>query len=76
MGTYPLCSSIPSNFDLLIRVYLKEGMVDHALETFELVGLVGFKPSVYTCNMILASMVKDQRTGLVWSLFMPFSCTG
>ena len=44
MDTYPLCISIPSIFDLLIRVYLKGGMVDHALETFELVGLVGFKP--------------------------------
>ena len=47
MDTYPLCSSIPSIFDLLIRVYLKEGMVEHARETFELVGLVGFKPSLY-----------------------------
>ncbi|BBH04391.1 Pentatricopeptide repeat superfamily protein [Prunus dulcis] len=33
MDTYSLCNSNPSVFDLLIRVYLREGMVDYAVET-------------------------------------------
>lgn len=54
MDTYPLCNSNPSVFDLLIRVYLKDGMIDDALETFNLMCFRGFKPSIYTCNMTLS----------------------
>ncbi|KAK7842291.1 pentatricopeptide repeat-containing protein, partial [Quercus suber] len=69
MDTYPLCNSNPAVFDLLIRVYIRERMVRDAVETFYLMGFRGFRPSVFTCNMILASMVKDRRAGLVWSFF-------
>ncbi|KAL3612207.1 hypothetical protein D5086_003227 [Populus alba] len=63
MNTYPLCKSNPSVFDLLIRVYLREGMVIDALETFYLMGSRRFNPSVYTCNMLLGSVVKERRLG-------------
>ncbi|XVE96694.1 hypothetical protein REPUB_Repub02eG0244800 [Reevesia pubescens] len=72
MDTYPLCNSNPSVFDLLMRVYLKHGMIDDALETFHLMCFRGFRPSVYTCNMMLGSMVKDRRVGSVWSFFKEF----
>ena len=70
MNTYPLCKSSPSVFDLLIRVYLREGMIIDALETFYLMGSRRFNPSVYTCNMLLGSVVKERRVGSVWSFFM------
>ncbi|CAN1794771.1 Pentatricopeptide repeat-containing protein At5g55840 [Linum perenne] len=69
MNTYPLCKSNPSVFDLLIKIYLREGNVGAALETFYLMGSRGFNASTHTCNMVLSSMVKDSRVGSAWLFF-------
>ncbi|GLT61700.1 hypothetical protein SLA2020_343870 [Shorea laevis] len=69
MDAYPFCKSNPSVFDLLIRVYLRDGLIDDALETFHFTGFRGFNPSVYTCNMMLGYMVKNGMIGSVWSFF-------
>lgn len=69
METYPFCNSNPAVFDLLIRVCLREKMVGDAVQTFHLMGFRGLKPSVYTCNMVLGSLVKDHKVDLFWSFF-------
>ncbi|XP_074303428.1 uncharacterized protein LOC141637917 isoform X1 [Silene latifolia] len=66
MGTYRLCRSNPSVFDLLIRVYLKLGCVDNSIEIFRLMDSRGFKPSVHTCNMILSATMQHN---VAWSFF-------
>lgn len=66
MGTYRLCRSNPSVFDLLMRIYLKLGHVDDALETFHLMASRGFNPSVHTCNVILAAIQQHQ---VAWAFF-------
>jgi leucine-rich PPR motif-containing protein len=76
METYPFCNSNPAVFDLLIRVCLRENMVDDALHTFRLMGFRGFKPSVYTCNMVLGSLVKDHNVDLFWSFFKEMVANG
>ncbi|KAL0303130.1 UNVERIFIED_CONTAM: Pentatricopeptide repeat-containing protein [Sesamum radiatum] len=69
MDTYPLCNSNPAVFDLLIRVYVRKGATNDAVETLRLMGLRGFRPSVYTCNMILAAMAKVRCAESVWLCF-------
>ncbi|KAG2299480.1 hypothetical protein Bca52824_035952 [Brassica carinata] len=68
MTTYRLCNSNPAVFDILIRVYIKEGRFQESLEVFRLMGLYGFNPSVYTCNAMLGSIVKSDGDDVsVWS---------
>ncbi|KAJ0102473.1 hypothetical protein Patl1_03909 [Pistacia atlantica] len=69
INTYPLCNSNPSVFDLLIRVYMREGMVVEGLETFRLMGFRGFNPSIFTCNMMLGCLQKECGVGSVWLVF-------
>lgn len=76
MNTYPLCNSNPAVFDLLIRVLVRDKVVEDAVETFRLMGFRGLNPSVYTCNMILAALVKDQKKGFVWLFFKEILARG
>lgn len=69
MDTYPLCNSSPAVFDLLIRVYVRMGAADDALEAFRLMRSRGFRPSVCTCNMILSAMAKVRCAESVWLFF-------
>ncbi|KAG2299471.1 hypothetical protein Bca52824_035943 [Brassica carinata] len=66
MTTYRLCNSNPAVFDILIRVYMREGRIQDSLEIFRLMGLYGFNPSVYTCNAMLGSIVKSDGDLSVW----------
>ncbi|KAK6136039.1 hypothetical protein DH2020_030205 [Rehmannia glutinosa] len=76
MDTYPLCNSNPAVFDLLIRVYVRKGATNDAIETFRSMGFRGFRPSVYTCNMILAAIVKVGRFESVWLFFSEILAKG
>ncbi|CAH9084290.1 unnamed protein product [Cuscuta epithymum] len=70
MDTYCLWNSNVAVYDVLIRVYVREGMVKDALEAFYWIGCHGITPSVHTCNMILAAIARFQdTTESVWSFF-------
>ncbi|KAG6427506.1 hypothetical protein SASPL_111752 [Salvia splendens] len=52
-------------FDMLISALVSNGKVDLAFEGFMRAGDYGFKLSVRLCNLLLAMLVKDGRTGNV-----------
>ncbi|KAF7819539.1 pentatricopeptide repeat-containing protein [Senna tora] len=63
------CNWNPVIFDMLIKAYVKVGMVEMGLTTFRKTIEAGFIPSVIVCNFLLNGLSKSNYISQCWDVY-------
>ncbi|KAK7271651.1 hypothetical protein RJT34_27728 [Clitoria ternatea] len=63
------CNWNPAVFDMLIKAYVKAGMVEKALETFRKNVEACFIPNVIACNCLLSGLSRFDYIGHCWEVY-------
>ncbi|KAL4393647.1 hypothetical protein HN51_021581 [Arachis hypogaea] len=63
------CNWNPVIFDMLIKAYVKVGMIEKGLETFRKNVEACFVPSVTACNCLLSGLSKFNYDGYCWEVY-------
>lgn len=63
------CNWNPVIFEMLIKAYMKVGMIQESYWSFKKMVRLGFVPSVIACNCILNGLAKMKCDGHCWELY-------
>ncbi|KDP46429.1 hypothetical protein JCGZ_10269 [Jatropha curcas] len=70
------CNWDPVIFDMLIKAYVKEGLIKEGFSTFMKIVEVGYVPSVVACNSVLNGLLKLNCIDLCWQVYIEMGKVG